>query len=325
MDSQNTPGQQMPRRTSAPIIIALVVGFLPWAILVLLFIGWVLGKAVSEAGPGIGVVRISGLISAGGGSALIGGTGSESVIKQLRSAGKDPSIKAVLLRINSPGGSAAASQEIYQEVVRLRTEKRKKVIASMGDVAASGGYYIASAADRIVANGSTVTGSIGVIMQLPEAEGLLKRFGINLNVLKSGPYKDTGNPARQLTIQEKQLLTGIIMDVYNQFVDAVASGRRLPREKVLKLADGRVYTGRQALRLGLVDHLGNWQDAVAIAAKEAKIQGEPRLKEMAPKSPLESLLGMEAAIPKRLNLTETLLLDARLLGLVDNMLSLPWN
>ena len=325
MDSQTAPSQQMPRRTSTPIIIALIVGFLPWAILVLLFIGWVLGKAVSEAGPRIGVVRISGLISAGGGGALIGGTGSESVIKQLRSAGKDPSIKAVLLRINSPGGSAAASQEIYQEVVRLRTEKHKKVIASMGDVAASGGYYIASAADRIVANGSTVTGSIGVIMQLPEAEGLLKRFGINLNVLKSGPYKDTGNPARQLTKQEKQLLTGIIMDVYNQFVDAVASGRRLPREKVLKLADGRVYTGRQALRLGLVDHLGNWQDAVAIAAKEAKIPGEPRLKEMAPKSPLESLLGADAAIPKRLNLTETLLLDARLLGLVDNMLSLPWN
>ncbi|MGQ9698894.1 MAG: signal peptide peptidase SppA, partial [Armatimonadota bacterium] len=284
-------------------------------------LSWLIGRAIVEGGPCIGVVRVTGFITAGGGGALIGGTSSESVIKQLRSAARDDSVKVVLLRINSPGGSAAASQEVYHEVRRLRTETRKKVIASMGDVAASGAYYIASAADRIVANGSSLTGSIGVVMELPEVEGLLKRYGINLNVVKSGPYKDIGNPARKLTDSERQLLSGIIADVYGQFVDAVAQGRRMPRDKVLKIADGRVFTGRQALALGLVDHLGNWQDAVALAAKEGGLPKEPRLKEMAPKSLFTSLLGADASA--RLGLSNALLLDPRLLPMVDRMLRFP--
>lgn len=308
-------------RDRTTIIIALILGFVPWMILLFLALSWLVGKAVIESGPCIGVVRVSGFITGGGGGVLLGGTSSESVIKQLRSAGRDDSVKVVLLRLNSPGGSAAAAQEVYQEVRRLRTEKRKKVIASMGDVAASGAYYIASAADQIVANGSTLTGSIGVVMELPEVEGLLKRYGINLNVVKSGPYKDIGNPARRLTENERRLLSGIIGDVYNQFVDSVAQGRRMPREKVLKIADGRVFTGRQALALGLVDRIGNWQDAVALAAKEGGLPPEPRLKEMAPKGALSALLGTDAGA--RLGLSDSLLLDARLLPLVDRMLRFP--
>jgi len=308
-------------RDRTTIIIALILGFVPWVILLFLALSWLVGRAIVEAGPCIGVVRVGGFITAGGGGALLGGTSSESLIKQLRSAGRDDSVKVVLLRINSPGGSAAAAQEVYQEVRRLRAQKHKKVIASMGDVAASGAYYIASAADQIVANGSTLTGSIGVVMELPEVEGLLKRYGINLNVVKSGPYKDIGNPARRLTENERRLLSGIIADVYGQFVDSVAQARRMPREKVLSIADGRVFTGRQAMAVGLVDRLGNWQDAVDMAAKAGHISGEPRLKELAPKSTLGALLGVDASA--RLSLSDALLLDPRLLPLVDRMLRFP--
>lgn len=234
----------------------------------------------SGSGPGdkVALIHVDGVIDSGateGG--LFGGAtaGSERLIGLLEKARKDDNIKAVVLRINSPGGSAAASDEIYQEV--LRVKKEKPVYASMGDVAASGGYYIAAACTKIYANSATATGSIGVIMESPDMSGLYKKLGIQMQVVKSGKYKDMGNPARAMTADERQLIQGMIMDTYEQFVAAVSAGRGMPTDKVKAIATGRVYTGRQALNLGLVDELGGLRDTILAAAKAGGISGEPKV------------------------------------------------
>jgi len=181
-------------------------------------------------------------------------------------------VKAMVLRIDSPGGGVGPSQEIYAEV--LKTRAVKPVVASMGAVAASGGYYIAAAADGIVANPGTVTGSIGVIMGYTNFRELIERIGLTPVVIKSGTFKDMGSPTREMTPQEKALLQGVIDDMHQQFVAAIANGREMPAEKIATLADGRIFSGKQAKAEGLVDRLGNFEDAVDWAGELGGISGK---------------------------------------------------
>jgi len=215
--------------------------------------------------------------------------GADSVTSDLRKISKITAIKAVVLRINSPGGSIGAVQEIYEEVNRLK-EKGKKIVVSMGDVGASGAYYIACAADKIVANPGTITGSIGVLMSLGNMEELFRKIGIRVEVIKRGKHKDIGSLSREMTPQEKKLLQGLIDDAYDQFLQAVIKGRNLKKREAEKIAQGQVFTGRQAKNLGLIDEIGNFQDAVRLAGKLAGIPGEPRIIEL-PK-PFPRILGI---------------------------------
>ncbi|MBW1733464.1 MAG: signal peptide peptidase SppA [Deltaproteobacteria bacterium] len=212
----------------------------------------------------IGVIPVEGAI-----------TSSQNVTSQLVKFRKDKSIRAIILKINSPGGAIAPSQEIYREV--QKTIPVKKVVAAMGTVAASGGYYIAAAASRIVANPGTITGSIGVIVEFVNMEDLLNKIGVDLEIVKSGEFKDMGSPDRKLTDKEREILQALVMDMQNQFMEAIARGRRLPLEKVRAMADGRVFSGAQARELGLVDFLGNFQDAVETTKELAGIKGEVTL------------------------------------------------
>ncbi|MFZ0450110.1 MAG: signal peptide peptidase SppA [Desulfatiglandaceae bacterium] len=215
-------------------------------------------------GKKIGVITINGTI-----------LNAQPTLSEIIRFRKDKAVKAIIVRIDSPGGGVGPSQEIYEEL--RRTRKSKKVIASMGSVAASGGFYIAAAADKIVANPGTITGSIGVIMEFVRLEELLKKIGVSIDVLKSGEYKDMGYPQRKLTEGDKQILNQVISDIKQQFVRAVAKGRHLPKEEVEKIADGRIFSGERAKALGLVDALGNFQDAVELAKKMAGIKGDVTL------------------------------------------------
>jgi protease-4 len=198
---------------------------------------------------------------------------SKEVVEALDRIADSEAVRAAVVRIDSPGGAVAPSQEIYDAVLRVR--ERKPIVASLGNLAASGGYYVASACDPIVANPGTLTGSIGVIMQLGNFEDLLKRVGLQTMVVKAGRYKDIGSPLRPMSDEERQLLEGLLENVHSQFIAAVSKGRRLPVEEVRPLADGRVYSGEQALALHLVDRLGGLRDAVEVAAARAGIEGKP--------------------------------------------------
>lgn len=178
-------------------------------------------------------------------------------------------VKAVVLRINSPGGAVVASDELYQSIKELSDEK--VVVAQLNDTAASGGYYAAVAADKIIANRATITGSIGVIAQFPEFTDLLDKVGVNIRTIKSGDFKDIGSFDREMTAEERAIIQSIIDDAYVQFIDAVEAGRSLDREEILALADGRIYSGIQAKEAGLVDEVGTYDDALKLAAVEANI------------------------------------------------------
>ncbi len=201
---------------------------------------------------------------------------ADKIISEIREYRKRGDIKAMVLRIDSPGGGVVASNEIYDEIKKAK-EDGKSIVVSMGSVCASGGYYIASAADTVVANPGTITGSIGVIMGFTNMEGLLKKIGVKFEVIKSSKYKDIGSPFREMTPEEKALLKESVDDVYNQFVDIVCKERNLERKKVLEIADGRILTGRKAKELGLVDRLGTLSDAITIAGRMAGIEGEPKI------------------------------------------------
>ena len=198
---------------------------------------------------------------------------SRPIIEKLNRYKDNDKVKAVVVRIDSPGGGVGSSQEIYEEVIKLG--KKKTVVASMGAVAASGGYYIACAAQKIVANPGTITGSIGVIIEFANIEELLGKIGLKSIVIKSGKFKDILSPTRNLTEEERGLLQGVIDSIQSQFIEAVVQGRNIPREKVAKIADGRIFSGEQAMHEGLVDELGNLQDAIEIASKMAGIIGRP--------------------------------------------------
>lgn len=211
-----------------------------------------------------------------------------SVIEELKQYRKDTSVKAVIVRLDSPGGVVAPSQEIYQELKKLQA--KKPVVVSMGSLAASGGYYISVAAEKIVANPGTMTGSIGVIMELPNVQGLMDKVGIKTEVIKSGRHKDMASMFRSMTSEERALLQKLLDDVHDQFIEAVAEGRGMDEAKVRGLADGRVFTGRQALQLGFVDELGTLEDAVALAGKLGGIEGEPEVISKKPSFSFRDLL-----------------------------------
>jgi protease IV len=204
---------------------------------------------------------------------------SQTTVGELKRYGDNPSIKAIVLRIDSPGGGVVPSQEIHDAVQRVRNKSNKAVIASMGSVAASGGYYIAAATDRIVANPGTLTGSIGVIMETANVEGLLQKLGVEGVVIKSGKFKDVGSPLRKMSDEERGLMQMVMDDVHKQFIEAVAAGRALELTDVQALADGRIFTGRQAKDARLVDELGNLEDAIQLAADVVGIEGEPKVVE----------------------------------------------
>lgn len=286
------------------MIIALMVFFLVFLGIVILFTlvpKQEIGKTergLTEAASTLGIsqggtialINISGVISAGdeGGSLFMGaGASSRKIVAYLKAAEKTRGVKAILLRINSPGGTAAGSQEIYNEIMRIR--EKKPVIVSMADVAASGAYYISSAATKIVANPSTLTGSIGVIMESIDLTGLYRKLGMEDRTLKAGRYKDIDNPARPMTDEERVLLNSMLQSVYSQFLSDVAKGRRLDISEVKRIAEGRIYTGEQAKKLKLVDELGGFERAIAVAKAEAKIEGEPEISEYGKVSFFEKL------------------------------------
>jgi len=216
----------------------------------------------------IAVVRVEGVI-----------LDAQQTIGELKRYGENPLVKAVVIRIDSPGGGVVPSQEIHGAVKRIRDKHNKLVIASMGTVAASGGYYIAAATDRIVANPGTLTCSIGVIMELANVEGLMKKIGVESVVIKSGDHKDLGSPFRAMNGEDRHILQNVMDDVHSQFIEAVAAGRSLDIKEVRALADGRIFTGRQAKTAKLVDELGDLNDAIKLAADMGGIEGEPRVVE----------------------------------------------
>ncbi len=204
-------------------------------------------------------------------------TQSSNTVRQIKKYADDKSIKAIVLRIDSPGGGVAPSQEIHSEILKVRKSSNKIVVTSMGNLAASGGYYIACASDKIVANPGTLTGSIGVIMTFSNIEELMKKIGLKTEIIKSGEFKDIGSPMREFTEKEKKLLQGVIDDVYDQFVNAVSVGRSIAVQKVKELSDGRIFTGRQAFEIGLVDKLGSLEEAIKLAAELVGIEGKPKI------------------------------------------------
>jgi len=238
-------------------------------ILVVLFFLGLSGVVLALLGKGslfglreqVGVVEIKGVL-----------TDSRIVIKQLDRFKDDRNIKAIVLRINSPGGAVGPAQEILREVEKVRA--KKKIVASLGTVAASGGYYIASGANLIMANRGTATGSIGVIMQFANVEGLSKKIGVDFFNLKAGRYKDVGSPFRPMTPEDKAYLQGLLDNIYQQFINDVAHNRKIPVAKLRGLAEGRVYTGQEAKQIGLVDDFGNLPDAIEKAGRLGGIKGK---------------------------------------------------
>ena len=222
-------------------------------------------EVISGTGVRVGLVEVKGVI-----------VESEPIVRRLERFRKDRRIRAIVLRVDSPGGGVAASQEVYEEVRRVR-EWGKPIVCSMGSVAASGGYYIAVGCNKIVANPGTTTGSIGVIAEIPRVDRLLKRLGIEIAVIKSGRYKDIGSPYREMKPDERRLLKEWIDDAYDQFLHTVSKERGIPADSLRPVADGRVFTGRQAMKLGLVDTLGTLRDAARLAAKLAGSNREPSL------------------------------------------------
>jgi protease-4 len=262
------------RRSTVFGIVLLLVLFASGAILtVRLLLG---GRVPGLTPRRVAVLPIVGIIDS-----------ERTFVRDLQTFRDDPSVRAFVLEIRSPGGGVGASQAIHATLTRLRQEDERPVVAWIGDVGASGGYYVALPADSIFALPGSITGSIGVIMQFPNAEELLRKVGVELEVVKSGALKDLGSPVRELSEPEREVLQGLVDDVWEQFVGAVAEGRDMPREEVVPLADGRVFSGEQALELGLVDGIGTLQDAVDAAGRMSGIGDRPHVVR-----PLERRVGL---------------------------------
>ena len=275
----------------AAVVLAVIFGGLFLVLFGFLVLAWSAVRSTTTSGldaelststgPRVGVVELKGTV--GGGER---GIDADKVVKLLRKYDRDDDVRAVVVRIDSPGGEVAPSQEIYSALRNLR--KKKKVVASLGNLAASGGYYIAAAADQIYASPGTLTGSIGVIWTHFNVRGLLEAVKIEETTIKAGKYKDTLSPYRPLNELDREELQAISEDTYGQFIRDVAEGRGLKEEEVRKLAEGRIYTGRRAKDLRLVDELGGFQDAVAKAWQLAGQSGEPRM-QMPPRDMVLSL------------------------------------
>ncbi|HTA77272.1 MAG TPA: signal peptide peptidase SppA [bacterium] len=289
MKNQSTTPSQGQNKT----FLYLLLGFAGFFILSFIFIVFFIHHAVSKSGghssflsgsSEIDLIEIDGAIYQ-----------SDDIVRRIRRF-KKSSDKALILRLNSPGGAVAPSQEIYSEILSARQDNKKIVVASMSSLAASGAYYIAAACDKIVANPGTLTGSIGVIAEFPDASGLLKKVGVDFQTIKSGKFKDTGSFSRPMNKEERAYLQETVDDVFHQFFDAVVDGRKQPLKEalakrlkvkagtindlqiknyILPYADGRAITGHKAFELGLVDKLGNYDDAVQLTATLAGIKGEP--------------------------------------------------
>jgi len=275
----------------AAVVLAVIFGGLFLVLFGFLVLAWSAVRSTTtsgldaelstSSGPRVGVVELKGTV--GGGER---GIDADKVVKLLRKYDRDDDVRAVVVRIDSPGGEVAPSQEIYSALRNLR--KKKKVVASLGNLAASGGYYIAAAADQIYASPGTLTGSIGVIWTHFNVRGLLEAVKIEETTIKAGKYKDTLSPYRPLNELDREELQASSEDTYGQFIRDVAEGRGLKEEEVRKLAEGRIYTGRRAKDLRLVDELGGFQDAVAKAWQLAGQSGEPRM-QMPPRDMVLSL------------------------------------
>jgi len=238
----------------------------------------------------VALINIYGVISdeaSGGPFSSSAGANANQIIDIIRRARDNEDIKAILLRINSPGGTAAASQAVYEELMRTRQETDIQIIASLGDVAASGGYYVASAAHHIVANPSSVTGSIGVIVRTQNVSSLLDKVGVRTSTIQSGPLKDILSPFRDTKPEEQKILQGVVDESYQQFLEAIVGGRDLSMAELKPLADGRIFTGTQAREQNLVDSLGNYYDALKTTAKLAKLPGEPEVRDFGKSSLFE--------------------------------------
>ena len=269
--------------------------FLVLILLALVGISSITSKWVQQGTKNrIGIVDITGLIS-----------DSQYIVSQVKKFRQDKRIRGIILRIDSPGGAVGPSQEIYNEVLKTR-ENGKTIYASMGALAASGGYYIASAANKIFANPGTLTGSIGVIMAFSNAKGLMEKIGLQPEIIKAGEYKDIGSPARAMTQKERNLLQSVVTDVHQQFIEAVANGRDISIAEVTKIADGRILTGRQAYSLNLVDQMGGLQVSIDQLAHEVGIIGSPKIIKETPrvgfldwvlKSTLNQSLAKRSSIP----------------------------
>jgi len=243
------------------------------------------GRNELSISSGIGLVEVKGLI-----------IDPLETVKQLHDFGKDDKVKSVVVRIDSPGGVVGPSQEIWSAVKRLK--EKKPVVVSMGSVAASGGYYIAVPATLIYANPGTITGSIGVLMKFSNLEGLMDKVGMKSFTLKTGKFKDVGSPSRSMSLEEKEMLQSVIESTHSQFVSAVAEGRRLPETKVREIADGRIFSGEQALANKLIDRLGTLQDAVEEAGRLGGIAGEPDVIKPPKKKPLLLDMLVEESVGK---------------------------
>jgi protease IV len=263
--------------TTRPHPVRRAVGFLA-SFLVLFFLA-VLAVSLLHGGVGGGLLMTSertvAVLTLEGEIAR-----SDDFVETLDDLSEQGSVAAVVVRVNSPGGAVAPSQEMYAAVRRLA--ETKPVVASLGAVAASGGYYVASAADVVVANPGTLTGSIGVIMSLANVTGLLDKVGVQTDVLKAGNFKDMGSPFRSLSVEERAVFQQMLDQVHTQFIDAVAAGRKMDPAQARKLANGRIYTGEQAQKLGLVDELGGLDDAVRIAAERSGMSGKPSVERVSP-------------------------------------------
>ena len=253
----------------------------------------------------VAVINIEGTIVCGADSKenlfqQANGITSGTIMKQIREAAADDSVKALVLRIDSGGGSATAAEEVGRELLRFKEQTKKPIVATMGNTGASAAYWIAAcASDKIYANATTLTGSIGVYMPYMNTEELFKKIGITSDKIKSGPYKDILTNDRPMTPEEKEILQNIVDEIYDQFVYTVSAGRRMETSKVRAIADGRIYTGRQAKNIGLVDELGDYYDALAAAGTLAKIQlgkdGLPPVKEREKQQPWEYFLSAAIA------------------------------
>ena len=282
------------KRSVMMVIVGIVLLSLGLAVLFLPAAGY---KNTKKSDMKLALIHVEGVIMGGRGQSglLVDIGGIDAVIRQLHDARDDESIRAIVLRINSPGGSVPATQELGEEIRKVRSAG-KPVIVSMGDVAASGGYWLAALADKVYANPSTITGSIGIYMPYSNWEELYRKIGVQPEKIKSGPHKDILTPERPITPAERTIIQNMVDDMYEQFVTVVAEGRNLDPAKVRQIGDGRIYTGKQAKELGLVDELGNLYDAIDGAAAIAGIQGKPRLKEYGKRNPWEMLFGGESSL-----------------------------
>ena len=281
--------QNKPQRSFLRSFLRFSAGLL--AVMVLLAVGSALlpDRWKSPSGE-IALVRIQGMLM-----------DSQNIVRQLSNYRHNPNVRGIVLRIDSPGGAVAPAQEIYNEIMKLKAD-HKTVYASMGTVAASGGYYIACAANYVLANPGTLTGSIAAVMAFSNIEELADKIGVKPIIIKSGKYKDVGSPLRGMKPEERKLLQSVVDDVHQQFVQAVAKGRGLPVSEVNEIADGRIMTGQQALTLKLVDEMGGLEKTIELLAKKIGVEGRPKVIEEKEKTPFFDWL-LQSSLPSRLAAT----------------------